>query len=231
MDAGNALARYGYTPAGGPVSRLLLAVAARGFGFVVSRDDPDPAPVPKPDLKRAQDMAGRMQRDAYVANLDRFPAVQRRNLSVIPQPGLQNGEPWFRAQVMSASPARMVGVCMGNNSPIDGPPGINVKSSQRTVEALLSRPKKWFVRIHVDIAGAPKTLVARAWLNAPSASPETWPSWLQAGTLGTGETTKQISDLALIHAASRDGHGSLVEKWTGLGNRMPVDVQKGQGGR
>src|SRR5271166_1315582 len=86
------------------------------------------------ELRRAEDMPGRMERDANATHVDGFSVRERFNVRPVAHPGSQDGSPVLRRQVMPSDPACMIRMGMRHDRPIHRTPGIDMKATGWTVK-------------------------------------------------------------------------------------------------
>src|SRR6185369_12327838 len=107
-----------------------------GVDLVIARDDPHAALVLEAHLRRAQHVAGRVQRDRDALVNDALAVRDRVERDVGAEPGAQDAFGVARSEVARAAGPRVVAVRVREDGPIDGPPGIDVEAARRAIESL-----------------------------------------------------------------------------------------------
>src|SRR5690606_9462763 len=112
----------------------------RGAAIVARQHDARPMIHLDQDLRRAKDMARRMEADRHPANLDapHGHLLLRGELGTIADGHNLKSLP--RRQYRAMTGARMVGMAMGDQGPLDRPQRIKVKIPRRAVEPRLGWP-------------------------------------------------------------------------------------------
>ena len=95
------------------------------------------------NLARAKQMARRMERDLDLADPPTLAEGETLNFRLPPDPFADYFHARLGRQVSSHAPARVVAVPVGDQSPLDLPPGIDIKTARRTIEATRGDPNQW----------------------------------------------------------------------------------------
>ena len=119
--------------------RLEGGACAVRLGFVVAGHDPDLAPVFQADLRRPQDMPGRVERDSYAPLLDPHPVFDGIDHRVAAHSHLQHPGPLGRGQVALAPPAGVVGVGVGDHRSRHRPPRVDEEIPRGAVQPAVGR--------------------------------------------------------------------------------------------
>src|SRR6056297_1484042 len=106
-----------------------------GLKLVIARDDPDLAPHLDPDLRRAGDMARRVERHPRLADLPRL-AVADGVERDIPQPVAHHRGSEIRCEIGPMPVAGVIGMAVGDQRPRDRAPRVDVEIAGGTVEPL-----------------------------------------------------------------------------------------------
>ena len=112
---------------------------AVGLRLVIARRDPDPASVLKPDLRGAQYMARRMQRQFHAVVRDRLAISQRLQIDVGAEANTQRAFAMAVRQIMTVAGARMVRVRMRDDRAVYRFPRLDVKVAGGALQALRAR--------------------------------------------------------------------------------------------
>ena len=90
------------------------------------------------DLRAAEHMAGRKQRDAHIVAVDRFAIGRRLALGgeVLAVAGSHDSKRLRRGENRLVAGAGMVGMAVGNDRPVDGPDGVDESTRRRAIKAL-----------------------------------------------------------------------------------------------
>ena len=116
--------------------RLERRAGAVRLQLVVARGHPDPAAMFQPQLRRAQHMAGRMQRQPHAVVHHGLAVGQGLQGDVLAEPAPQDGGAVVVGQVMGMAPARVVAVAVGDHGAVHRPPRVDVEVAGRAVEPL-----------------------------------------------------------------------------------------------
>ncbi len=106
--------------------------------LVVARHHPDLAADLDPDLRRAGDVAGRMEADGGAAD-PQVAAVGHGLDRGLAKPEPQDRRRAFGAEISSVAGPRMVGMAMRDERAIDRPPRIDVETACGAKEAALGK--------------------------------------------------------------------------------------------
>jgi hypothetical protein len=105
--------------------RESLAGSVR-FEFVIARRNPDRAIMFETDLRRAEHMAGRMQRDLHAIAVKRLAVIEAFDANVAEAMAQdRRAIPVTKIDAMARS--RVIRMAMSNDRSLDRPPRINVK--------------------------------------------------------------------------------------------------------
>jgi hypothetical protein len=115
-------------------SQVGLSVAA-GRHEVVAGQHPHLAADLDAHLRRAEDVAGRMQAHARVADGHRLAPVEAGDVDA-PEARAQHADAALRGQVVAMAGARVVGVGVRDDGALDLAPRVDVEVAGRAIEAL-----------------------------------------------------------------------------------------------
>ena len=108
-----------------------------GLPFVVAGDDPDFPVMLQPHLRRAQDMAGRMQGDADAAQRERRAVLHRDDIAGVVQALARDSHPWRRHQHAGTAFAQMIAMGMRDHGGLHGFDRIDVEIARRAIQSTL----------------------------------------------------------------------------------------------
>ena len=131
----------------------LKRLARKGHGRPCNRPrQPRPAPSFESHLRRSQDVTGRVKRQPDTVDLEWLAIGGRFNRRACVQSSARHERPVSRHQIIGASPAEMVGMCVCDDGAVDRAPGVDEKSPLFAVEAKVGDSKQWvFVQGHAII--------------------------------------------------------------------------------
>ena len=129
---GKAEGRFG--DEGMAADRLERRAGRIGIGLVVTGDDPDLATVLEPDLRRAEDVAGRMQRQPHPAEIDRRPVVEGVDGGGAAESAQQHLPAGRGGQIAGAAPGHVIAVRVRDDRAVDRCPGVDVEITGLAVE-------------------------------------------------------------------------------------------------
>src|SRR5205085_342820 len=107
------------------------------FRLVVTRNDPHLAAMLDAHLRRAEDVARRVQRDAHAVQVYRFSILREANRRADTEPSTQDPLAGPGREIRVATPARVVAMRMGDDGAWDGQPGIDVEVAGLAVKAMV----------------------------------------------------------------------------------------------
>ncbi len=100
----------------------------------IAGDDPHLAPVLHPDLGRAEDVSGRMQRQPDAVEDERGPVWQFLDMDGLAQPDSQQAGAFRGREIAPAPRPGVVGVRVGDDRPVDRLPGVDKKTAIPAVQ-------------------------------------------------------------------------------------------------
>ena len=106
-----------------------------GRQLVVAGNNPDLAFVLDTYLRRPEDMSGRMKRDANAVDLRHRAVRLSFDLRLRVESNAGDRLTFFCYKIILRTAVGVIGMSVGDNSPIHGKPGINIKIALLTVQA------------------------------------------------------------------------------------------------
>ena len=115
--------------------RLERGAGSVRLDLVIARGDPDLAFMFDANLRRAEDVAGRMQGNSDAVDLDGLGIGGAAHVDLA-EAAAQDGYAVVVAEIGLRAETRVVAVAVGDDGAGDGAPGVDVEIARRAVEAL-----------------------------------------------------------------------------------------------
>ena len=135
-------AERGLGDEGVAADRLERRAGGVGVGLVVAGDDPDLASMLEAHLGGAEDVAGRVKRDADAIDIDGIAVGQASDAGARFQTVGKNPESRRGGEVGPAAPGDVVAVGVGDDGAIHRGPGIDVEVARLAVEPAIGQPEQ-----------------------------------------------------------------------------------------
>src|SRR5262249_34589507 len=112
--------------------------------LVIARDHPDFPVALQANLRRAEDVPGRMERDLDAPDLECLAVGDAADIGIRPKARPQHAKSRASREVMRAARAGVIAVAVSDEGARRRQPGIDEEIAGRAVEALGSQPQKRF---------------------------------------------------------------------------------------